>query len=159
MTMKTLKFLTATLMLTSAIAGCDGRPSLLPNKDPALQKTSTRFAADAAKRSYEADAPLGGEAIARAEVDYTLKEVRIGNLSADDWTDVEIWVNKKYVVFLPSLPKLNKGEGFRHLNFQLLYDNHGEHFPVGVFNSKMRVDKVQVFREGKMYDVPAPLMD
>ncbi len=159
MKMQIAKFLSAVLMVAGFGAGCDGRASLLPNKDPALRQTSTKFAADAAKRSYEAEAPRAGEAVARAEVDYTLKEVRIGNLSAEDWTNVEIWVNQKYVVFLPVLPKLNKGEGFRHLNFQLLYDNHGEHFPVGVFNSKMRVDKVEVYRDGKMYDVPAPLVD
>ena len=159
MMMQTTKFISTVLIALGLSTGCDGRASLLPNKDPALRQTSTKFAADAAKRSYEADAPLGGEATARAEIDYTLKEVRIGNLSADDWTNVEIWVNQKYVVFLPVLSKQNKGEGFRHLNFQLLYDNHGEHFPVGVFNSKMRVEKVEVYRDGKMFDVPVRLAD
>ena len=120
------------LTLASAalvMAGCAGRASLIPNKDEALRKTSTQFAADAARRSYKADAPQGGEAPARAEVDYTLKELRIGNLSPDDWNDVEVWVNQKYVVFLPALPKQNKGEGYRHLNFQmgqiLNFINHG----------------------------------
>ena len=159
MKMKTPHFLSLTLILIGTVAGCDGRPSLLPNNDPALRQTSAKFAADAAKRTYEADATRGGEAAARVEVDYTLKEVRIGNLSPDDWTNIEIWVNQKYVVFLPSLPKQNKAEGYRHLNFQLLYDNHGEHFPVGVFNSKMRVEKVEVFRDGKMYDIPVRLAD
>src|SRR6476469_10291137 len=141
-----LALVSAALVMT----GCAGRASLIPNKDEALRKTSTQFAADAAKRSYKADAPQGGEAPARAEVDYTLQEMRIGNLSPDDWNDVEVWVNQKYVVYLPSLPKQNKGAGYRHLNFQMFYDNQGGYFPVNVFKSKERIEKVEVYRDGKI---------
>jgi hypothetical protein len=141
------------------LAGCAGRAALFPNKDDSLRKTSAQFAADAAKRNYEADAPRGGEAAARAEVDYTLKEVRLANLSPEDWNDVEVWVNQKYVVHLPVIPHQNKGEGYRHLNFQLLYDNQGNYFPVSIVSSKMRVEKVEVCYDGKMYDVPVRLAD
>ena len=159
--MKMNKSLVSLTLVSAALAagGCAGRPSLIPNKDEALRKTSTQFAADAAKRSYKSDAPKAGEAPARAEVDYTLKELRIGNLSPDDWTDVEVWVNQKYVVYLPSLPKQNKGEGYRHLNFQMFYDNQGEYFPVNVFRSKERIEKVEVYRDGKIFAVPVALAD
>ena len=45
-------------------ASCAGRASMIPNDDPALQKTAVEFAADAAKRHpFKADAPRGGEAV------------------------------------------------------------------------------------------------
>ena len=151
--------LSAALIGAGAMAGCDGRPAIIPNKDPALRQTSAKFAADAAKRNYEADAPRAGEAIARAEADYTLKEIRFGNLSPEDWANVEIWVNQKYVVFLPALPKFNKGDGYRQIKFQMLYDNQGEHIPATLFSAKTRIEKVEIFREGKMFDVPLRLAD
>src|SRR5437764_432304 len=68
--------LAVTALLTAT--GCAGRPSILPNGDPALRKTSTQFAADAAKRHpYKATAPRGGEAVARAEADYMFKHVNL----------------------------------------------------------------------------------
>ena len=159
MKMQTKLVLSMVAVFSGAMAGCDGRPSIIPNKDSALRQTSAKFAADAAKRTYEADAPRAGEALARAEVDYTLKEVRLGNLSPDDWANIEVWVNQKYVVYLPMLPKFNKGDGFRHLNFQMLYDNQGEHIPATLFSTKTRIEKVEICREGKMYDVPVRLAD
>ena len=147
------------MVFAGGLAGCDGRPALIPNKDSSLQKSSVKFAADAAKRTYEADAPSGGEAAARVEVNYTLKEIELGNLSAEDWTNVEVWVNKKYVVFMPLLPKQNKGDGYRHLNFEMFYDNQGDHLPTGLFSTKTRIETVQVFRDGKMYDVAHRLAD
>ena len=159
MKMQTKLGLSMMAVLTGVVAGCDGRPSIIPNKDGALRQTSAKFAADAAKRNYEADAPRGGEALARSEVDYTLKEVRLGNLSPDDWTNVEVWVNQKYVVYLPTLPKFNKGDGFRRINFQMFYDNNGEHIPASLFSAKTRIEKVEIFRDGKMFDVPLRLAD
>ncbi len=85
--------------------------------------------------------------------------MRIGNLSPEDWSDVEVWVNQKYVVYLPVLPKQNKGDGYRHLNFQMLYDNQGAYFPVSIIQSKERVEKVEVYRDGKIFAVPVALAD
>lgn len=151
--------LLAAASLAAAGTGCAGRASLIPNSDPSLRRTSAQFAADAAKRTYEADAPKGGEAAARAEVDYTIKEIRIANLSPDDWHDVEVWINQRWVVFIPSLPHQAKTtEGYRKINFQMLYDKDGNYFPVNLF-SKVRVEKVEVFHEGKMYDVPVHVAD
>ena len=83
----------------------------------------------------------------------------VDNRTSQEWKDVEVWVNQKYVVHLPVIPHQNKGEGYRHLNFQLLYDNQGNYFPVSIVSSKMRVEKVEVCYDGKMYDVPVRLAD
>ena len=147
------------VMLAGAVVGCEGRTAILPNSDQALRKSPARFAADAAKRNYEADAPHGEQAKARVEIDYTLKELRFGNLSDEDWKDLEIWVNQKYVVSLPNLPKFNKDQGYRHIKFQMLYDNQGEHIPASLFSSKVRIQKVEVYRDGKMYEVPLQLVE
>jgi len=86
------------------LAGCAGRPSLFPNSDPALQKTSAEFAADAAKRQpYKNEAPRGGEAMGRAEYDLTFGHLQILNTSEEDWDNVEVWVNQKYVCAIPKI--------------------------------------------------------
>src|ERR1051326_1223672 len=103
-TMRTILSRRVVTLVVAALAtatGCAGRPSLLPNGDPALRKTSPQFAADAATRHpYKAAAPRGGEAVARAEADYMFKHLNLVNLSPEDWKDVEIWVNQNYVVFV-----------------------------------------------------------
>ena len=61
-------FLLVALLLVGC-AGCAGRPSLIPNADKSLRRTSAQFAADAAKRHpYKSDAPRGGEAVGRAQI-------------------------------------------------------------------------------------------
>src|SRR5258707_12506808 len=93
------------VLALAGLAGCSGRPSVLPNSDPQLSKTMAELAADAAKRHpYKSDVPRGGEALARASVDYTFKTIQILNYSDIDWQDVEIWVNQKYVVSVPKIP-------------------------------------------------------
>ena len=139
--------------------GCDGRASLIPNKDESLRKTSTAFAADAAQRTYPADAPKGGDAVGRVEVSYGIKAMELANLSEEDWNNVEVWVNHEYVVFVPLIPKKKDGEGVRHLNFQMLYNKKGEHLPIGLINSSIRVDKVEILRDGKLYNVPFQLAE
>src|SRR5947207_14128888 len=117
-------FLLVALLLVGC-AGCAGRPSLIPNADKSLRRTSAQFAADAAKRHpYKSDAPRGGEAVARAEVGYMLKQITIVNLSPQAWNDVELWVNQKYVVFVPVMEP-NK---LKTLNFQMMYDDQGNYF-------------------------------
>jgi hypothetical protein len=151
---------TITMMLAAgAMVGCDGRPALIPNKDASLRRTSTSFAADAAKRTYEAEAPREAEKQGRVEVNYTIKEIELANLSSEDWVDVEVWINQKYVVSIPMISKANKGAGYRHLNFQMFYDNQGNHIPAGMFNGSFRVEKVEVYRDGKMYEMTKRLAD
>jgi len=44
--------------LAVAVIGCSGGRRVFPNSDPSLNKTSTEFAVDAAKRfPFKADAP------------------------------------------------------------------------------------------------------
>src|SRR5205814_340564 len=63
------------------LAGCSGRAELFPNSDVALRKTSTQFAADAARRfPYKLEAPRAGEAQARAQVGYVLDVLEGENL-------------------------------------------------------------------------------
>ena len=148
-----------TLALASAttfamLAGCAGRPSLLPNSDPTLQKTATEFAADAARRHpYKSDADRGGQALARAEVDYVSDEVRLVNLSDTEWTDAEVWLNGTHVLFLKRIePKTTK-----LLKFQMFYDDKGKWFPTsnGAWFQRepIIVNKVELYRDGKLYDV------
>src|SRR5689334_16599582 len=98
------------------LAGCAGRPSLFPNSNPDLRRTSAQFAADAAKRTYRADAEPG-TIKARAAIEYGIKEVQLVNLSDEEWTNVEVWVNERYVCFVPKItPKK-----LQRINFQMLY--------------------------------------
>ena len=146
--------ITSLLVLVAVTAGCSGRPSIIPNPDKSLRKTSSQFAADAAKRHpYKKDAPRGGEAVARAQVGYTLNQVDVVNLSQEPWNDVEVWVNQNYVVFLPSMPP----NQLKSIPFQMLFDDQGNYFPLD--NKKTLVTKVEVLRDGKMYDVPVKLGD
>jgi hypothetical protein len=146
------------LILASLIAcGCSSltdKPSMFPNPDKNLRKTNAEFAADAAKRHpYKADAPRGGEAPARAEFDYTSDKFNVINLSSDEWDDVEMWVNQNYVVLIPKM----EPNVIKKIDFEMLFDDNGKHFPTD--NKKTHVEKVELYRGGKMYDVRAKPVD
>jgi hypothetical protein len=134
--------------------GCAGRTSMIPNSDKELRKPSVAFAADAAKRSYPAAAPRGGDAQAQASVDHGLfNRIEVSNLSDGPWTNVEFWVNDKYVVFVPNW----QPKEMKHIDFPMLYDRDGGSFPVD--NKSIRVEKIEILRDGKLYGVPAKLAD
>jgi hypothetical protein len=148
--------LIAVIVLGHLAAGCSDRPSLTPNRDKALRKKSTEFAADSAKRHpYQADAERGGEAVARAQVGYVLDRIDVVNLSDEEWSDVEIWLNERYVV---GLPKMEPGN-LKTINFKMLFDADGKHFPTNSNDPAGRVNKVEILRDGKLYDVPVRLGD
>src|SRR5438552_2366673 len=90
------RYALAGVTLALAIGGCTQRPPFMENADPALRKSSAQFAADAAKRHYETDAPTAGEPNGRVEVDYGLHRINIVNAAPEDWADVEIWVNQNH---------------------------------------------------------------
>lgn len=143
------------LLGLATLMGCaDARPSIIPNPDTSLRKSSAQFAADAVKRHpYKADAPQGGEAVAGAQVGYSLDRLEIVNLSDETWEDVEVWVNRNWVVYLPKMePKLLK-----RINFEMLFDDNGRYFPLD--NSKILVNEVAILRNGKMYTVPCQQAD
>jgi hypothetical protein len=146
----------ALLVMFFVLTGCAGRPALIPVSDPALKKTSAQFAADAAKRSYPATAPRGGEAEARAEVDHgVLNRLKLANLSDQDWADVDLWINHKYVVHLGNWPH---GQ-LKKVNFQMLYNDNGQSFPISNDAKGQKVESVELSREGKVFEVPVTLAD
>src|SRR6185437_3672535 len=137
-------------------AGCAGRPSLVPNSDPNLRRTSAQFAADAARRHpYKADAPRGGAAMGRAEYNLLMGTLQVLNYSDEDWDNVEIWVNRKYVCWLP---KIEKGkQRVKTINFQMLYDDAGNYFWTN--GGKTPVEQVELYKNGKMYSIDTYLQD
>jgi hypothetical protein len=86
-------------------------------------------------------------------VDYTLDEIYIRNLSGTEWTDVELWVNRQYVVFLPVM----QPDVAKTINFRMLYNVDGQFFPLD--NNKVRIEQLEMIREGKLYTVPMRLRD
>ena len=153
-----MKYLHLLLLLgsVSLFAGCAGRAEIFPNSEKALRRTSAEFAADAAKRfPYKADAPRGGDAVGRAQVGYSVNKLEIENLGDQDWDDVEIWVDKSYVVWLPQL-KARPGK-ITAIPFQAIYNQDGHSFPTD--NRKTLINSVEVYHDGKMYDVTTKLAD
>ena len=132
----------------TVLVGCQGRPTLFPNPDPSLRKTSTQFAADAARRfPYKADAPHAVENSARAQVAYSLNRLEVVNFSEEDWSDVEVWVNRRYVCHVPKM----ESRKLKEVHFPMLYDDTGAYFPFD--NKRMLVETVEIFRDGTMYAV------
>jgi hypothetical protein len=144
----------ALAFVAASLVGCSGRAELFPNSDVTLRKPSTAFASDAAKRfPYKLDAARAGQAQARAQVGYQLDVLEIANLSNEEWTDLEVWVNQQYVVHLDKMePKVLK-----RLTFQMLFDEKGLSFPTD--NTTIRINKLEILRDGKMYDVRLQLAD
>jgi hypothetical protein len=141
-------------VIAASLVGCSGRAELFPNSDVTLRKPSTAFASDAAKRfPYKLDAPRAGQAEARAQVGYQVDVLEIVNLSNEEWQDVEVWVNQEYVV---SLKKMEP-HVLKHLTFQMLFDQNGLSFPTD--NTNLRINKLEIMRDGKMYDVRLQLAD
>ena len=134
-------------------AGCAGRPSLIPNSDPALRKTSAQFASDAARRHpFNASLPSGGAAQGRAQVGYGRDVVELVNLGTEDWHNVELWVNRSHVVFIP---RVRAGAGrVTTIHFQMLFDEKGRYFPVNNSVPQRMVRQLEIVREGTVYSVP-----
>lgn len=144
------------LVAVTGMTGCAGRPQFVKNSDPTLNRASTFFAADAARRfPYKADAPRGGVALARAQVGYQLDQFDIINLSPDNWTDVEVWVNQMYVINLPAM----EPNALKRVNFRMIYDQAGNYFPLNNTAQDKRFSKMEILLDGKMYDVPLQLGD
>ena len=140
--------LAAAVFGTGMLVGCEGQPTVFPNPDKSLRKSATQFAADAAKRHpFKADAPLLKEPKARAQVAYSLNRVEIVNFTEEDWSDVEVWVNRKYVCHIPKM----ESRKLKEVHFSMLFDDQGKFFPFD--NKKMRVEKVEVYRGGKVYEI------
>ena len=135
-------------------AGCTQRPPPFITNDRALRKPSTELAADSVKRfPYKTDAEKGGEAVARAQVGNTANWMEIVNLSDQDWSDVEIWINKNWVVYLPTM---ERGK-LKRIPFSAIFNDKGNTFPTSIKTE--RLELVEVLRDGKMYTVRLQLAD
>jgi hypothetical protein len=137
----------------ACLAGCAAEPSLIPNSDPALRKNSQEFASDAAKRHpFNASLPSGGAAKGRAQVGYGRDTVEIVNLGTDDWQNVELWANRKYVVFIP---RIRAGAGrVTTVNFQMMFDERGRSFPLDNRVPERMLRQLEIVRDGTIYNVP-----
>ncbi len=139
------------LAVSAAGFGCAGRPSMIPNSDPALRKYSTEFAADAVKRFPAPDGPVVGELDGRAAIDVMADTVQIANFSSEDWIDIEVWINHGYVVHVPKIEAKTDKPGTRTLNFQMMYNDKGLSFPTD--NDKYPVETVEIKKDGKLYSI------
>src|SRR6516225_5879004 len=143
----------ATLLSAAAIiGGCTQPPAFLPNSDPAMRKTSAQFAADAAHRHYESDAPKGGEANGSIDVDYGMHRLHVVNSSNEDWNNIELWFNQTYVIFIPNIP--GNHAKVETIDFQSIFDEHGTHLPSDAGESP--INTVEMYKDGKMYSLGVP---
>jgi hypothetical protein len=144
--------------MVMAVGGCGARVPLLPNSDPALRKKPADFAADAQLRHpFKDDAPSGGEARGRADVDYGNGWVEVVNLSGEDWNDAEIWINRRYVVFVPKIEK--SAPQVKTLNFWMFYDEKGNSYASANSSGENRITQLELYRAGKMYSLKLQLAD
>jgi hypothetical protein len=138
----------------SLMAGCQGRGALIPPSDPDLRKTAAEFAADSAKRQYPSNAPRGGDLQALASVDYgVFNRIEMMNLSGEEMDDFEVWINEKYAFHATKWP----AKTLKKINFATLYDRDGKPFPMD--NQKVRITKIEVLKDGKVYNVPTKLAE
>ncbi|MEM8874755.1 MAG: hypothetical protein AAGD32_10920 [Planctomycetota bacterium] len=142
-------------VLVFALAGCQGGwTTVTPNRLDSLNRKPAQFAADAAKRTYPADVPAAKTNLIRGEADYTFDHLHLLNLTEEPMADVEVWVNERFVVFLPEFP--NKPTIVK-IPFRALYDQDAIHFPTN--NRVISVRKVQVLVDGELLDVPVDIAD
>jgi hypothetical protein len=154
-TARSLALPIAMLFATATLAGCAGQVSLLPNSDKTLRRTPAQFASEAAKRTYQIDLPDGGVAEGRAEVAYDGNFFQVLNLSEEDWTDIELWVNQKYVVHVPRIEAGKKR--VKSITFMMLYDDQGNPFPSD--NRRQMIKTLELVKDGTKYSIPLTLAD
>ncbi len=138
---------TSTLLILALLAsGCASGITIgNPNPEKSLRKTPAQFAQYAKQHVYPAEAPKGGKSPVRGEVDYDLDVINLVNLGEQDWPNVDVWVNGRYVCPIASLPvKQQKG-----INFSYFYDTAGMPAP----SRGTWIEKVELFYNGQLYDI------
>jgi len=96
--------------------------------------------------------PSTQELVGAAEVDVEYDKIRLTNLSDEEWKNIDVWVNKTYVVHVP---KIEAKQGVRTLDFQMIYNIKGENLPTD--NDKFPITDVEILKGGTMYKVKVKL--
>jgi hypothetical protein len=135
------------------LMGCETQVTVVPNNDPTLRKPVKTFAADASKRTYEADAPKVPDYDFRGQYALILRRIDLANISERDWDNVEVWINQRYVVHCPKF----EAKSDKSLAFRLFYDNKGHRFDTDM--GKNPIESVEVYRDGVMYTVTTRVAD
>ncbi|HEX2971711.1 MAG TPA: hypothetical protein VHP11_05230 [Tepidisphaeraceae bacterium] len=126
--------------------GCN-QPTLFANPDPNLRKDIPQLKADAAKRfPYKDDAPKAFEPQARAQVGYDLHRVEVVHFANEDWSNVDVWVNRQYVCHIPVM----QSRQLKQLAYKMLINELGQTFPE---DNSIPVQTVEIYRNGTMYSV------
>jgi hypothetical protein len=146
----------ATPIALLALAGCMDRATIFDNPDPNLDRPISAFRSDALDRfPYKAEAPKQKEIRARAQVGYPYNRLEVVNFSEQDWENVELWVNRKYVCLIPKM----QSRKLKEIHFPTLMDEKGKSFPMNSHKSEDLIRTVEVFRDGKMYQVTVEATD
>jgi hypothetical protein len=141
------------LVAGGLVVGCEATPAVVPQSDPALNKTSAQYAADSVKHfPFKGNLPVSDEQPARALPDYSLDFVDMVNLTHRDFNDAEVWLNREYEMTLPTL----KAGEIKRLNFRMFYDDKGDHFSLNNNLEKggMIIHQMEIIMDGKVYEVP-----
>ena len=154
-------FVIAALLALLGAGGCaepGAATVILPNSDPALRKPVAEFRADGAKRHpFKSDAPAGGRADGASRIDYTFDTLQLANFSSEDWNDIDLWVNRTHVVHVPNVEK-DAGSA-KTISFFMLADASGNSFPADNNDPSRQIRRVEIVRDGRLYDVPVRLAD
>ena len=75
----------------------------------------------------------------------------MANFAPEDWTNVELWVNQQYVVFLPRIE--GNASIAKTINFEMLFNERAKSFPTENVDANSMVRKVEIFKDGKLFEL------
>lgn len=137
------------LLCCLVLAGCRNA-TLFPNTDGTLNKPAKEFADDAQTRfPYPATLDHVGAIKGLAEIGYDANVINLGNYSGAAWTDVDLWVNKQYVLHLATV----ESDKAKLIPFKLFYNDSAQHFP----ENGTYVKTLELKKDGVIYAVPTQI--
>ena len=88
-------------------------------------------------------------------MEYSFDFMDLTNLSKQDISQPEIWINRQYVLALQSI----KADEVKRLNFRMFFDDKGDHFSFknDVEKGGAIVRQLEIISDGKIYQVPIRL--
>jgi hypothetical protein len=138
------------LVAGSLVLGCQDNAVLIRNTDANLNKSAATFATEAKERfPYPADVQRGERIDARAEIGYMWNIVNVLNYSDQDWENIEIWINKSYVLPLPKM----EARQTKRISFKMFYNDQGQYFPLG----GTMIEDLEIKKDGVLYRVPCQI--